>query len=197
MPSPDPLVSGLQSSSSFRRATITDLDTVYALITEAANWLKSRNSTQWSFFLTDEGKDLIRHRIETAETYLVLDAHSQPVATFTIQWDDEKIWGPRGLDKTAGYVHGLAVSRSAAGKGLGLKMLDWSSKHIAQNARPLVRLDCMADNEPLCHYYRRAGFTDAGIYDAVRIGSWERLFVQLFERSIDPATSNQKGDLNV
>jgi ribosomal protein S18 acetylase RimI-like enzyme len=181
----------------FRRATLADLDTVYALITEAANWLKSRSSTQWAFFLTDEGKNLIRRRIETAETYFVLDPNAQPIATFTIQWDDEKIWGQRGLDSKAGYVHGLAVSRRAAGNDLGLKMLDWSSKHIAQNNRPLVRLDCMADNEPLCNYYRRAGFIDAGTYDVVRIGSWERLFVQLFERSIDPATSMEKGNSNV
>jgi ribosomal protein S18 acetylase RimI-like enzyme len=185
-----------QSNPQFRRATLADLDTVYALITEAANWLKSRNSTQWAFFLTDEGKNLIRHRIETAETYLVLDGQSDPIATFTIQWDDEKIWGQRGLDSKAGYVHGLAVSRRAAGNGIGLQMLQWSSNRITQNARPLVRLDCMADNAALCNYYRRAGFTDAGKYDVVRIGSWERLFVQLFERSIDPGTPNERGNSN-
>jgi ribosomal protein S18 acetylase RimI-like enzyme len=185
-----------RSNPQLRRTTLTDLDTVYALITEAANWLQSRNSTQWSFFLTHQGKDLIRHRIETAETYLVLDPNAQPIATFTIQWDDEKIWGSRGLDKTAGYVHGLAVSRRAAGNGIGLQMLDWSCKLIAQKSRPLVRLDCMADNAALCNYYRRAGFTDAGKYDVVRIGSWERLFVQLFERSIDPGTPSERGKSN-
>jgi ribosomal protein S18 acetylase RimI-like enzyme len=173
----------------FRRAAPADFDAVYAIIAEAAAWLQSRKSSQWAWFLTDPGKDLVRHRSESAETYLILDSHAEPVATFTVQWDDELIWGPRGKDGTAGYVHGVAVRRHAAGNGLGLKMLDWSREIIARNSRRLVRLDCMADNKPLCDYYRRAGFIDAGVYDAVRIGSWQRLFVQLFER---PSTSTPK-----
>jgi ribosomal protein S18 acetylase RimI-like enzyme len=181
-----------------RRAALADFDAVYSIVAEVATWLKSRNSSQWAFFLTDEGKNLVRHRIETAETYLVDDSHAQLIATFTVQWDDEMIWGPRGLDGKAGYVHGLAVSRRAAGNGIGLQMLEWSANRIAQNARNLVRLDCMANNELLCNYYRRAGFADAGVYDVVRTGSWERLFVQLFERTIQRSSNTKdKGNSNV
>jgi len=117
---------GRQTELPFRRATAADFEAVYAIIAEAAAWLRSRSTSQWDWFLTDPGKDLIRHRIETAETYLVLDADAQAVATFTVQWDDEMIWGPRGKDGLAGYIHGLAVCRRAAGIGLGLKMLQWS-----------------------------------------------------------------------
>ena len=171
------------------RVTAADFDAVYAIVAEAAAWLQSRDISQWSWFLTDPGKDLIRHRIETAETYLVLDPRAQPVATFTVQWDDEMIWGPRGKDGTAGYVHGLAVRRRAAGIGLGLQMLEWSANLIAQKSRRLIRLDCMAKNEPLCNYYRRAGFTDAGINDALSIGAPQQLFIQLFERPIRSPSS--------
>ncbi|MGD0769030.1 MAG: GNAT family N-acetyltransferase [Tepidisphaeraceae bacterium] len=171
------------------RVTAADFDAVYAIVAEAAAWLQSRDISQWSWFLTDPGKDLIRHRIETAETYLVLDPRAQPVATFTVQWDDEMIWGPRGKDGTAGYVHGLAVRRRAAGIGLGLQMLEWSANLIAQKSRRLIRLDCMAKNEPLCNYYRRAGFTDAGINDALSIGASQQLFIQLFERPIRSPSS--------
>jgi ribosomal protein S18 acetylase RimI-like enzyme len=171
------------------RAAAADFDAVYAIIAEAAAWLQSRDISQWNWFLTDPGKDLIRHRIETAETYLVLDPHAQPVATFTVQWDDEMIWGPRGKDGTAGYVHGLAVRRRAAGIGLGLQMLEWSSNLIAQESRRLIRLDCMAKNESLCNYYRRAGFTDAGINDALSIGASQQIFIQLFERPIRSVSS--------
>ena len=196
MPSPNSFGAISRTSPQFRLATLADLDAVYAIISEAATWLKSRQISQWDWFLTDPGKALIRHRIETAETYVVLDPHAKPVATFTIQWDDEKIWGPRGLDAKAGYVHGLAIRRHAAGKGLGLKMLEWSSNRIVQNARNLVRLDCMADNQPLCNYYRRAGFVDAGVYDVIRIGSWERLYVQLFQRSVDPTFIDEREKSN-
>ena len=178
-----------QGELQVKRAAAGDFDAVYAIIAEAAAWLQSRDISQWNWFLTDPGKDFIRHRIETAETYLVLDPRAQPVATFTVQWDDEMIWGPRGKDGTAGYVHGLAVRRRAAGIGLGLKMLEWSSNLIAQKSRRLIRLDCMAKNESLCNYYRRAGFTDAGINDALSIGASQQLFIQLFERPIRSPSS--------
>jgi ribosomal protein S18 acetylase RimI-like enzyme len=178
-----------QGELQVNRAAAADFDAVYAIIAEAAEWLQSRDISQWNWFLTDPGKDLVRHRIETAETYLVLDPRAQPLATFTVQWDDELIWGPRGKDGTAGYVHGLAVRRRAAGISLGLKMLEWSSNLIAQKSRRLIRLDCMAKNESLCDYYRRAGFTDAGINDALSIGASQQLFIQLFERPIRSPSS--------
>ncbi len=178
-----------QGELQVNRATAADFDAVYATIAEAAAWLQSRGISQWIWFLADPGKDLIRRRIETAETYVVLEARAQSVATFTVQWDDELIWGPRGRDGTAGYVHGLAVRRRAAGIGLGLQMLEWSANLIAQKNRRLIRLDCMAQNESLCNYYRRAGFTDAGINDALSIGDSQRLFIQLFERPIRSPSS--------
>jgi len=174
-----------QGELQLNRAAPADFDAVYSIIAEAAAWLQSRDISQWNWFLTDPGKDLIRQRIETAETYLVLDPRAQSLATFTLQWDDEMIWGPRGKDGAAGYVHGLAVRRRAAGIGLGLKMLEWSSSLISQKSRRLIRLDCMAKNESLCNYYRRAGFTDAGRNDALSIGASQQLFIQLFEKQIE------------
>jgi GNAT superfamily N-acetyltransferase len=181
-----------QGELQVNRATAPDFDAVYAIIAEAAAWLQSRDISQWNWFLTDPGKDLVRHRIETAETYLVLDPRAQPLATFTLQWDDEMIWGPRGKDGTAGYVHGLAVRRRAAGIGLGLKMLEWSSNLISRKSRRLLRLDCMAKNEFLCNYYRRAGFTDAGRNDALSIGASQQLFIQLFEKPIDSLSETSR-----
>jgi protein-tyrosine phosphatase len=169
----------------FRRATTADFDAVYAIVLEAAAWLQSRNISQWNWLSADKGKNVIRHRIETAETYLIFNPLNQPVATFTLQWEDEQIWGPRGRDGTAGYVHSLAVTRCAAGKGLGLAMLSHASSKIIQNSRRLMRLDCDARNPGLCNYYRRAGFADAGINDAIGFGTSSQIFVQLFEKPID------------
>lgn len=67
------------------------------------------------------------------------------------------------MDGHAGYVHGLAVRRHAAGAGLGPRLLDLASDLIAARSRPLVRLDCMAENASLCDFYRRAGFSDLGV----------------------------------
>jgi ribosomal protein S18 acetylase RimI-like enzyme len=169
-----------QTDLPFRRATAADFDAVFAIMIEAATWLQSRGISQWSFFLTQPGKDFVRNRISAAETYLVFDPADRPVATFTLHWKDEEIWGARGLDGKAGYVHGLAVCRRASGKGLGNVLLTSASNLIAQNSRRLVRLDCMAQNEALCNYYRRAGFTDLGVSDSNITGKP----LLLFERSI-------------
>jgi ribosomal protein S18 acetylase RimI-like enzyme len=172
-----------QSDLPFRRATAADFDAVFAMMIEAALWLQSRGISQWSFFLTQPGKNFVRNRILTAETYLVSDPTDRPIATFTLLWKDEEIWGVRGLDGEAGYIHGLAVCRRAAGKGLGNVLLTLASNLIAQNSRRLVRLDCMAQNEALCNYYRRAGFTDLGVSDSVLTGK----SLRLFEQRISPA----------
>jgi ribosomal protein S18 acetylase RimI-like enzyme len=165
----------------YRRATAADFDAVSAIMIEAATWLQSRGIFQWSFFLTQPGKDFVRNRIIAAETYLVFDPTNRPVATFTLQWKDEEIWGARGLDGNAGYVHGLAVCRRDAGKGLGNVLLTLATNLISQNSRRLVRLDCMAQNEALCNYYRRAGFADLGVSDSNITGKPLRLFERQIE----------------
>jgi len=159
-----------------RRTTASDFEAVFAILEEAATWLQTRGIPQWSFFLTDPGKDFVRNRIITAETYLVFDSANSPIATFTLQWKDEEIWGQRGLDGKAGYVHGLAVARRTAGKGLGRILLNEASNLIAKNSRLLMRLDCMANNEPLCNIYRCAGFSDLGVDDSNITGKGLRLF---------------------
>lgn len=160
----------------FRRATAADFDAVFTIMLEAATWLQSRGISQWSFFLTQPGKEFVRNRITTAETYLVFDPTDRPIATFTLHWKDEEIWGARGLDGNAGYIHGLAVCRRAAGNGLGRILLNQASNLIAKNSRRLTRLDCMAQNESLCNYYRQAGFTDLGVSNSLITGKSLRLF---------------------
>jgi ribosomal protein S18 acetylase RimI-like enzyme len=123
MPLPTLKIATAHGELQVNRATAADFDAVYALMLEAAMWLQSRSIPRWTFFFSQRSKDFIRNRILTAETYLVLDPAEQPIATFTMYWKDEEAWGVRGLDGEAGYIHGLAVSRRAAGKGLGRALL--------------------------------------------------------------------------
>jgi ribosomal protein S18 acetylase RimI-like enzyme len=176
MPLPALKIATAQGELQIKRATTADFDVIYAMMVEAATWLRSRDISQWSFFFTEPSKDFVRNRIIGAETYLVFDPPERPVATFTLYWKDEEIWGGRGLDGTAGYIHGLAVCRRAAGRGLGHILLTTASNLIAQNSRRWARLDCMAQNEALCNYYRRAGFTDLGVADSNITGKPLRLF---------------------
>ncbi len=91
--------------------------------------------------------------------YLALLA-GQAVGTFALQWADEETWG--SLPDDAGYVHGLAVRRDFAGRGLGRELLRWKENRVSLSGRKYLRLDCTAENEALNAYYRRAGFTYRG-----------------------------------
>ena len=78
-------------------------------------------------------------------------------ATLTLTWADPHVWGEQPDD--AGYVHGLAIRRDAAGQGLGAVMLAWAGRAVAAAGRPHLRLDCMAANAGLRAYYEHVGFT--------------------------------------
>ncbi|HEY7090111.1 MAG TPA: GNAT family N-acetyltransferase [Tepidisphaeraceae bacterium] len=164
---------------SLRKAEPPDLDAVFEVMADAANWLQSRGIDQWRWVLSHRGREYLLKRIESAETYLVYRGpHEKAIATFTVQWEDVETWGEAGGDGSAGYVHGLAVCRRVGGKGLGNELLQRASKMILDQGRRVVRLDCRAESEALCQYYRRAGFEDRGLGGGVNGFP----AVQLFER---------------
>ena len=145
----------------FHRAEAGDAPRVLSIVQEAARWLASRGIRQWNWYLTEAGERSIPERIAMHESYLVT-SDGIDAATFSLQWDDRMFWGDRGADGLAGYIHGLAVSRAFAGRGLGGQVLRWTEGEIARRGRVFFRLDCMAENERLCAFYREQGLQDAG-----------------------------------
>jgi protein-tyrosine phosphatase len=94
------------------------------------------------------------------ELYLAWSGE-EPLGTVTLQWSDPHFWGERPDD--AGYVHKLAVPRTAAGRGAGEALLGWAEEQVVAAGRSFVRLDCDADNPRINAYYRAAGFVLAGV----------------------------------
>ncbi len=139
------------------RATVADLEAVIAIYEELARWLAGRGIDQWQPGTYTQ--EWARHNIEDDEVYLAYLA-GEPVGKFTLVWVDSEVWGK--CPPVAGYVHGLAVRRSAAGRGLGAWMLDQAAGRIAQAGRTYLRLDCLANNKALRTYYERLGFTHRG-----------------------------------
>ncbi|HMB94948.1 MAG TPA: GNAT family N-acetyltransferase [Tepidisphaeraceae bacterium] len=181
MPSSD---AAIARNFALRRATIADVDIVHSIMAETARWLQSRGNDMWQWVLSDDGKSTVRNRIESHETYIISDQQAQPIATFAIQFSDPNIWGERGKDDgKSAYIHGLAVRRCVGGRGLGYELLNIASQMLAERGKTLLRLDCMAENEPLCDYYRKAGFTEVG---AVHLNKWNWTS-RLFERPINIA----------
>jgi ribosomal protein S18 acetylase RimI-like enzyme len=139
------------------RAGITDYDAVMTILREAADWLSARGIQQWYHWHMDAGEQILRERLEDHEVYL-FQRDNWSIGTLTIQWTDPDVWGERGIDGLAGYVHGMAVARSAGGMRVGERLLEWAVATIAARGLPFARLDEMASNAPLCRYYEERGF---------------------------------------
>ena len=156
-----------------RRARPSDLDTVVSILEEAARWLATRGIRQWepgSFSRRD-----VERRIERDEAF-VFRVSGRVVGCVVLQWSDEEVWGKRPDD--AGYVHGLAIRRAEAGKGLGTELLRWAEGCVGASGRKYLRLDCASSNRALNEYYERAGFRSRG-----RVLAWG-LEVSRYEKKV-------------
>ena len=156
-----------------------DLNRVMALLNEASHWLISRGITQWRWILTDAGRAVIATRFETDEMYLVYQG-DDPVATFSLRWQESTMWGGAGNDGQAGYLYGFAVARKLAGQGVGLELIAWAAGQVAARGKRFLRLDTDAGNAGICDYYQRAGFHACGEAPRAQGG-----MLQLYEREID------------
>jgi GNAT superfamily N-acetyltransferase len=154
------ILPALEGNLSIKQAGPSDLDTIINMLEEAASWLASRGIDQWmpGSFLGPR-YDSIDDQVNRGEIYLaILDG--MPAGTLTLQWEDKKFWGD--VPDDAAYVHRIAIRRVYAGKGLGLRLLQWAESTAATAGKTCLRLDCMAENAALCEYYERAGFGDRG-----------------------------------
>lgn len=136
-----------------------DLNKVLELLVNAASWLKTKRTKQWSYYLTDLDANIeeVLRSIENGATYLV-EKEGQPVSTLALEnnpseWDVD-LWGEVAQDDVM-YLHRLVVHRSHAGKGLGAVLLDWVEKGAQEAGKKIIRFDCIASNEGLNHYYQK------------------------------------------
>jgi GNAT superfamily N-acetyltransferase len=159
------------------RAGLDDIPAIIAIQAEAADWLLSRGIDMWHID-REQATAYLQAALTgyppTREVYLAWRgaAHGglargsfatgehEPVATFSLQASDSRIWGDMPDD--ALYLHGFAVRRAVGGKGVGLALLRWAEDVAAAAGKTYLRLDCMAENPALRVYYERAGFTHRG-----------------------------------
>lgn len=123
---------------------ILDEATIYKLQHDDTAWGKE----SWS-------EEEVRDMMKSSTVYLI-NEDNKPVATFSISWEDEKMWGKRPPD--AGYLHRLAVKSDHHGRGLGEEAIKAAEGIVKNKGRQYLRLDCLAANEKLCEYYEKQGF---------------------------------------
>ncbi len=157
-----------------RRAEAGDVETSAAIIEEVAAWGASEGFPSWiPGSYTDAnsaGVSRLRGDVAAGGLYLVWRG-TTPVATFSLLERDPIFWPDAGDD--AMYLHRFAVRRAAAGVG-GLAVA-WCFQEARRRGRPLVRLDCLAENAGIRRYYERFGFVgvDETVIDGIRYCLYE------------------------
>ena len=151
----------------------SDLPRYLDLLEELADWLHARGIEQWPRGRARSGHAYYAASIERQEVHLALDGDELVGALRLLQRDDI-VW-PEIEDDDALYLYNLAVRRTAAGQGLGHRLLDWAERRVADAGRTYLRLDCVPANMFLRTYYEDAGFTARGEVDATYpapVGLW-------------------------
>lgn len=159
-----------------RRADAGQVDLVLEVLNDAARWLRGIGVQQWP---TAFSAPAVSPAIEDGFTWLAM-RDSQPIGTITLDWADS-LWPDDG---DAGYVHRLAVRRSAA--GLGADLLAWAVKQARAKGRLYLRLDCIASNQALRDCYERLGFVygseaEVGGSPGQRLATGRMTTVSLYE----------------
>jgi GNAT superfamily N-acetyltransferase len=126
-----------------------------AIMQEAALWLKQQGQTLW--FPEELTPEKLTGPIDAGELYLVME-RDQPVGTVIFQLHD-KIYWPDMPEGNAAYIHKIILRRSAAGKGLGTRIIAWARERARSIGKAYLRLDTEAAREKLCALYESAGFT--------------------------------------
>ncbi|WP_067470518.1 GNAT family N-acetyltransferase [Nocardia amamiensis] len=139
----------MQTGIRVRPAQFYESDLVLDILAEAAAWLRGRGIEQWPERFPLES---IRAQIESGSLMLV---ETETVAATFVVTERGEFWND---DLQALHVSRLAVRRSAAGRGLGYRILDWVQDQARRRCVFRVRLATSSDNPALRAYYEAAGF---------------------------------------
>lgn len=159
-----------------RLAGPADAQSIYALRVAAQQWMSERGVDQWQ---GEVSLARVQRQIAREEWYVA--PHADGLAgALRLLWSDPDLWPAD--EKRAGYVHGLMIDRSHAGRRLGEQLLGWAEAHAAAAGATVVRLDCVDRNVRLRRYYAELGFREVGHKDFPR----PHQDVVLLEKAIHP-----------
>jgi len=149
-----------------RLAAPDDFRTILNLINEASDWLRAKNTDQWSEpWPSKSARDArVRRGLAARRTWLVEDHTAgngvTPVATITYRPDGNRnLWLRAELGVPACYVSRLIVSREYAGQQVGSALVDWAAARTRREyGAQFVRIDVWTTNNSLHSHYEKRGF---------------------------------------
>lgn len=150
------------------QATSQDTEAILALLLDTAKWFKKNGSTQWNGLLEGIDTHHTEERIQEGDVFVCREKDDVAGMVMLLrnpsEWD-RKLWGDRSTDNDAIYLHRIAINRAYANEGLGAKILNWAAESNRFEGKNRIRLDCVAQNEFLNSYYKKAGYTYIDEYD--------------------------------
>lgn len=139
-----------------RRAGLSDLRAVLALLDETVAWLRGRGLQQW--LLWPHERDTFAASLVRGEVWLLPDAGGiAATATMTAE-PGPGTWSAEDRTVKATYVSRLAVRRDLTGHGIGGQILEWARDHAHRRGDAAVRVSAWPGNPFLDAYLQRQGF---------------------------------------
>ncbi|MBI5223881.1 GNAT family N-acetyltransferase [Candidatus Micrarchaeota archaeon] len=140
-----------------RKATISDLDSIYSLLLSCADWLSEQGFHHWNGAID---KEKFRHNIDAGFVYVLIKDDSL-IGTMTLSPIApsycEQIWSIS--NETFLYLSKIAVLPSHQGKGHALELLEFAQKLAKQTGISYLRLDCVANYAKLNQFYLKRDFS--------------------------------------
>lgn len=141
-------------------------DTPYikAMLQQAAQWLQTKGSKQWSGILKGEDRHNTSEAIERGEVFL--GTVGNQTAGMFVLWSRQSEWDEMFWEKDPSeaylYLHRLTVQRSFSGQGISKQLLVEAKAYAKKKGFAAIRLDCVADNAYLNRLYQDADFICIG-----------------------------------
>jgi GNAT superfamily N-acetyltransferase len=139
---------------SIRPAVSQDIDTVAAILREAARWLEESGTAMW------RQDELLPSNVAAdvnSGLFFLARWDGEPAGTIRYQLEDPVFW-PDVPQYDSAFVHRLAVRRRFAGGDTSSALLLWAIARTHTLGRRYLRLDCEASRPRLRAVYERAGF---------------------------------------
>lgn len=142
-----------------RQASQQDVERIMQLRNDAARWLASIGSDQWSEVSIDAAE--FRRRVEQSvargETWVATDEHDHALGTIAIdEHTNPGLWTKQEM-ADALVIHRMIRAREAP-SGTGRVLLDHAVELARRAGKRWLRLDAWTTNDDLHRYYESQGF---------------------------------------
>ncbi|MFC0672435.1 GNAT family N-acetyltransferase [Brachybacterium hainanense] len=143
-------------STTLRRCDARDVPRLAEMRRSRECWMRDRGIDQWE--IGSLAATMIAEQVARGEWFRLHGPSEDLLAAARLLEADPEFWGAD--IGPALYVHALMVDVSAAGRGLGRRVLELAAKEAAARELSMLRLDCAPHLLP---YYAAQGFVQVGV----------------------------------